>query len=129
MAQDHAHPFEPRERPHRCQHLRRVRPLRARVLSQFRSRACAKTRSSTRCSARTATKRVRNSESTVWSKPGSVSSKLRAYFHSSRLRTASAACRSGKPAMNCSTVTCARRPGASAGCPRVGKRSAKSSSL
>src|SRR5258708_16466544 len=52
------------------------------------------------------------------SKPGSESSKPRAYFQSIRPRTASAACRSVSPSTYCSTKTMAKRHGAAAGCPR-----------
>ncbi len=49
-------------------------------------------------------RRVRNSLNTVWSKPGSVSAKPSAYFQSIRPRTASAASRSDRSSMNCSTT-------------------------
>src|SRR3954451_14079001 len=50
------------------------------------------------------------------------------YFQSIRARTASAARRSDRSSRNWSRVTSARRHGASPGWPRLGKRSAKSSS-
>ena len=53
--------------------------------------------------------RVRNSESTEKSKPGSVSSRLSTYFQSMRSRTAEASCRSDNPSIYCITVTRARR--------------------
>jgi len=63
--------------------------------------------------------------------PASASSsgKLSAYVHSIRPRTASAACRSNSPSMNCRTLTSAKRQGASAGCPWVRDRSVKWSSV
>jgi hypothetical protein len=73
-----------------------------------------------------ATSRVRNSLSTVWVKPGSVNSKLKAYFQSIRLRTASAAWRSDNPSANCMTVVKARRHGDAAGWPRAGNKGANS---
>jgi hypothetical protein len=62
------------------------------------------------------------------SKPLAVNSRLKTYFPSMRIRTASAACRSVSPSPYCMRVTRARRQGASAPCPRLLNRSAKSSS-
>ena len=76
--------------------------------------------SSRSCSIRPSTKRARNSLSTVWSKPGSVSSKARAYFQSMWPRTASAAWRSESPSTYCRTETRASRAGEVAGWPWSG---------
>jgi hypothetical protein len=53
---------------------------------------------------------------------------MSAYFQSIRARTASAARRSVRFSMNCSTTISASRPGDPAGFPRAGNRVAKSSS-
>src|SRR5829696_3812685 len=66
--------------------------------------------SSSRCSAPPATRRARNSPSTLKWNPGSVSSRPSAYFQSMRARTASAACRSLRCSRNWNTVTRASQP-------------------
>ena len=80
--------------------------------------------SSRRRPASPVTRRMRNSLSTVWSKPGSVSARPSAYFQSIRPRTASAASRSDRFSMNCSTTASASRPGAAAGWPWLGNSAA-----
>src|SRR3954471_5362740 len=92
---------------------------RPRALSRPRSRNCASIASSRPCSSLPAIRRARNSHRTEKSNPGSVSSRPSAYFQSIRPRTASAACRSLSPSVNCSTVTRARRHGECAGWPPV----------
>jgi hypothetical protein len=82
----------------------RPRPLSQPRLLHKSSKACS------RCvSASPESLRVRNSESSEKSKPGSVSSRLYAYFQSMRSRTAKASCRSDNPSLYCITVTRARR--------------------
>ena len=66
-----------------------------------------------------ATSRARNSLSTEKSKPSSSRGRPRQYFQSSRPRTASAACRSVRFSVNCSTVTIASCAGEIPGFPRV----------
>ncbi len=63
----------------------------ATALRNLRSRQRSRSRSSSRCSASPASRRLRNSLSTVWSNPAEVSLSERAYFQSMRARTASAA--------------------------------------
>jgi hypothetical protein len=66
-----------------------------------------------------ASKRSRKSCNSVQSTPASVSSRLSAYCQSMQRRTASAAWRSVRPSIYCSTMTSAKRQGAtSTGCPR-----------
>src|SRR5216684_1321765 len=72
--------------------------------------------------------RLRNSLNTEKSKPGSVISRLKAYFQSIRVLTASAACLSVNPSAYCITITRARRQADSAGCPFSENKSRKSSS-
>src|SRR5713226_9254729 len=72
--------------------------------------------------------RLRNSLNTEKSNPGSVISKLKAYFQSMRVLTASAACLSVNPSAYCITITRARRQADSAGCPFSENKSRKSSS-
>src|SRR5947209_1297169 len=55
-------------------------------------------------------------------------SKLKAYFQSMRVLTASAACLSVNPSAYCITITRARRQADSAGCPFSENKSRKSSS-
>jgi hypothetical protein len=100
-----------------------------RALIQPRSRNCSIRRSNRRRSAPWPSRRLRNSERTEKSKPVSVNSRLKTYFQSMRVRTASAAWRSVNPSAYYMRVTRARRQGASAGCPRMGNRSRKSSSV
>ena len=66
----------------------RWRPL---ALISSRSRKTASKVSSSNRSTFPSTRRERNSLRTVWSKPGSVSDRPKAYFQSIRPRTASAA--------------------------------------
>jgi hypothetical protein len=74
-----------------------------------RSRPRASNVLSSRCSVCPATSRVRNSLGTVWSKPGSMTSRLTVYFPFIRRRTASAAWRSDKPSAHGNTVAKASR--------------------
>ncbi|QCX82336.1 hypothetical protein C9F11_43790 (plasmid) [Streptomyces sp. YIM 121038] len=90
------------------------------------SRSRSRTRSSTRCGTRSFTRRSRNSLSTEWSNPGSVSSSPRRNFQSMRPRRAAAAWRSDRPSANWSTETIANWWGGQAGRPRCGNRSTKS---
>ena len=64
-----------------------------------------------------ATSRDRNSLSTLASKPWSSSSRPSAYFHDTRSRTASAACRSARFSVNCSTLAIISWPGKSPAAP------------
>jgi hypothetical protein len=74
-----------------------------------RSRPWASKVSSSRCSVCPATRRVRNSLGTVWSKPGSMTSRLTVYFPFIRLRMASAAWGCDKPPAHGNTVVKASR--------------------
>src|SRR5436305_3318565 len=101
---------------------------RPRAVSHFLSRHFSNSSGRIFSSAEPATKRERNSLSTVLSNPESVSSRPSRYFQSIRLRTASAACRSERFSAYCSRLTSISRQGASAGCPREGNKEAKSPS-
>ncbi len=81
---------------HRAQHVGGVGARYPPLPRSLRSWHAFKSRSSTRHSALPAMSRARNSHSTEKSKPGSVSSRLRTYFHPIRSRTAVAAWRSDR---------------------------------
>jgi hypothetical protein len=99
-----------------------------RSLTHPRSRKQESSTSKRRRSACFVNKRLRNSLRTEKSKPASVISKLKAYFQSIRVLTASAACLSVNPSAYCITITRARRQADSAGCPFSENKSRKSSS-
>ena len=67
------------------------------------------------------TSRVRNSLNTLGSNPGSSNSRPRAYFQVIRSLTASAACRSVRFSLNCSTLAIISWAGEIPGLPRTPK--------
>src|SRR5215472_3724420 len=83
---------------------------------------------SSRIDALVSSKRLRNPDRTDASKPGSSSPRPRAYFQSTRVRTAAAACSSVRCSSDCSTSTTTRHPGASAWLPATSKKRANGSS-
>ena len=88
----------------------------------------ASSASSAACSSPAAATRARNSASTVWSNPGSSSGRPSRYCQSTRVRAASAACRSVRFSARCSTVTSASRDGGQPGRPRTPNAAANCSS-
>ncbi len=107
----------------------RVGALLAPRIEQLCARKCSSSRSSIRCSSPPETRRVRDSESTEESKPGSSNASDKRYFQSMRARTVSAACRSERPSTYCITQTSARRQGETTGRPRAGNKGANASSV
>ncbi|EMF56298.1 hypothetical protein SBD_2330 [Streptomyces bottropensis ATCC 25435] len=93
-----------------------------------RSLSAVSSRSSTFSSIPCSTNRVRNSDSTEVSNPGSSSSRPSAYFRSMPYRTRCAAARSVRFSANCNSVTSASWPGDQPGRPLVPNASANSAS-
>ncbi len=101
---------------------------RPRALTSPASFRRARARSSRTSARPSSASRARKSQSTLWWKPGSASSRPSAYLKSMRQRTASAACRSERLCRNCRMLTVASWAGDSPGRPSRGYHEVKSSS-